>query len=327
MKQIESSELGHLSHIDTSVLDGRNVLLMPVWDGQSWSQWIPTGDKKLMKISVVDVGHAAYLAEFPADPSDVFFGFIDFIWQRASWPQLVPLFSSICDDFHLMATSVAKLEHLHASRESIDRLLISSFVKTELEYLITVARSVFDLLQEAVARFWNDKITLLDAEMETKRKRHKLPPTFSKVVLNGDTSRTAKEIADRYGLPPGVAEMYEKHAPFFKALRASRDGIIHGGTTIDTIFATEKGFCVDPKSRHYGDYPWKEEHYYNSAIVSLSPWVARTVFQTMEACSDVMFSLAEVISFPGEIAPGYKVYMRDPSNKALLRLLDVANGS
>jgi hypothetical protein len=327
MGKISHTELAKLPHINASGLDGRSMLLMPLWDGTTWNHWINGPDGQLIKIQVVDTIHSNYLAKTPAAEHDVCVAFVDFMWQRASWPEVVRLISGICDDFHLMATSAAKLEHFHEARESIDQTLIGSFVKTELEYLIVVARSVFDLLQEVIAHFWNERVRLLDHEAEAIRRRHKLPPEFARVALSNEIPRTAAEIIARYALPPVTAEMYAKHAPFFVSLRASRDGIIHGGSSVDMIFATEKGFCVDPKSKHYGGYPWKEEHYYNPNIVSLRPWIARTVFQTIEACSEIMFSLASVIPFPEEIAPGYRVFIRDPSNKAFLRLLDVATGN
>src|ERR1700722_5632158 len=226
-----------------------------------------------------------------------------------------------------MATSAAKLEHFHEARGSIDATLIGYFVKTELEYLIIVARSVFELLQEVIAQFWNNRVKLLDPSAEAVRRDHKLPPEFAKVALHNEISRTASEIVERYALPPTTAAMYAKHSSFFLSLRASRDGIIHGCSSVDIIFTTENGFFVSPNSKHYSNYPWKSEHYYNESLVSLRPWIARTVFQTIEACSDIMFSLASAIPFPEEIAPGYRVFIRDPSNEAFLRLLNVATGN
>lgn len=118
-----------------------------------------------------------------------------------------------------------------------------------------------------------------------------------------------------------------KHAPFFLSLRAMRDGIVHGGSSVDLIFVTEKGFCVEPSSRYFRDFSWKPEHYYNPTLTSLRPWLANIVLQTIEACNDIMFSLESAVAFPAAIAPDYQVFIRDPSNQALLRLLDVANGN
>ena len=327
MGTINLTELATLHHIKAERLEGRAMLLMPLWDGAGWNQWIETPDHRLIKMQIVDTIRSNYLAVSPAGPHDVWIAFVDFMWQRASWPEVVRLLNGICDDFSLMATSAAKLEHFHEARGSIDATLIGYFVKTELEYLIIVARSVFDLLQEVIAQFWNNRVKLLDPSAEAVRRHHKLPPEFAKVALHNEIARTASEIVERYALPPTTAAMYAKHSSFFLSLRASRDGIIHGGSSVDIIFTTENGLFVSPNSKHYSNYPWKSEHYYNESLVSLRPWIARTVFQTIEACSDIMFSLASAIPFPEEIAPGYRVFIRDPSNEAFLRLLNVATGN
>jgi hypothetical protein len=105
------------------------------------------------------------------------------------------------------------------------------------------------------------------------------------------------------------------------------DGIIHGGSSVELIYVTEKGFCVDPRSKYYNGFPWKPEHYYNPNIVSLRPWIANIVLRTIEACLEIMFSLASEIPFPAAIAPGHQVFIRDPANKALIQLLEVDQGN
>lgn len=92
----------------------------------------------------------------------------------------------------------------------------------------------------------------------------------------------------------------------------------------DGIFVTEKGFCVLPTMRPFSDFPWKAEHYFNENIVSLKPWIAHIIARTIEACSALLLSLANANAtrLPTEIAEGYRVFLRDPANRALLRLLE-----
>jgi hypothetical protein len=326
MGKINQTALAKLPYLNATALGERAIFLMPMWDGQAWHLWINTPDGDLIEMHTIDTVHSNYLAKKAANDADIFVAFIDFMSQRASWPELVRLIAGICDDFHMMATCAAKLEYFHRTRDSIDRLLIASFVRSEIEYLIVLARSVFDLVQEVISIIWNNRVRLSDPTAEALRKQHRLPRTFSDVVLKGETLRTAEQIGARYGLPPLMAEQYAKQAPFFSSLRAARERIIHGGSRIDTIFATERGFCVSPQSKLYGDYPWTEAHRYNENLVSLRPWIARIIFKTVEACSDVMSGLAGTIPFPEEMAPGYHVFVRDPANGAYSRLLKVATG-
>ncbi|MGA2054696.1 MAG: hypothetical protein ABSG88_05265 [Bradyrhizobium sp.] len=315
-----------MPHIDAAALQGRTMLLMPVWDGTAWSMWVDAPPGQLTRVQVVEPIRSNYLATVPADKYDFQIPLVDFMWQRASWPEVARQIMGVCHDFHQLATIAAKLEHLHETRETIDANLLTSFVQSEVEQLIIVARSIFDLLQEIMAYFWNDRISLQDPAAEATRRPYKSPDTFAKIALNGELPRTADEITQRYGIPPRTSAMYAKNAQFFVSLRKSRDALVHGGSSVDHVFATEKGFCVDPRSKYYNGFVWKAEHYYNENIVSLRPWIAHTVFRTIEACSETMSAFACDVPFPPPIAPAHKIYIRDPANKALVRLLQVDKG-
>ncbi|MBN9051538.1 MAG: hypothetical protein J0H78_18930 [Rhizobiales bacterium] len=301
--------------------------MLPVWDGENWSHWIDGPDGRLIQIKIMDAAHSLYLTKtVAARESDLWIPIIEIVWQRLSYPELVPFLSAIEDDFHLLAASAAKLEHLHSTRAGADEGLMASFVRSEIEYMLVVTRSIFDLLQEVISRFWNDSVKLLNESDQALKKRNRMPTTFAKVAFASDKPQNAAALIAKYALPPLVAAQYEKHAPFFASLRVSRDRIIHGNSSVGHIFVTDKGFAVSPQSRPYGSFPWTKEHYYNDNIVSLMPWISRVVFQTLEACTEIIHSFGSTIQFPDEIAPGYRVLLRDPANGALLRLHEAAQG-
>jgi hypothetical protein len=327
MGQIRPSEFAAVPYVDANALGGRVLLLMPFWDGAAWHHWCDLPDGRLLKLEIVDAARSNYIAKSPARAGDLCIPFIDFMWQRVSAPDNTRLIQGICDDFHLLATGAGKLRHLFVTRKAADPLLIESFVKSELEYMITTARSVFDLLQEVVAGFWNERVTLLDADAERRRRQHRLPRGFGDVVLEAERLRTADALVERYGLPPSVAAQYVAHAQFFVSLRAARDRIIHGGTSFDTVYITEKGFCVDPRGKAFRDFSWTDAHRYNENIVSLLPWVADLLFRTVQACTELVNALASVIRFPPEVAPGYRIFLRDPANDVLLQLNEVLAGT
>lgn len=320
------SQLTDLPHIDGKRLEGRTVILVPVWDGSAWTTWGPVDQGKLLKLTIIDVARSHYLAKAAAREEDVFIPFLEFLWQHMSWPAVAREVSGLAQDIHLMATSAAKLEHYYKARDIIGPDLITTFVNSEIEHLLVVARSTFDLLQAALAHFWNDHVRLLDDTKEKNRRQRPMPPTFSKVVLEREILRTAEQIAERYSVPVATAAMYAKHGPFFQSLRAARDNIVHLGKTPDSVYATERGFCVNPKAPYFRDFPWTKEQHYNDNIVTLIPWVARLVGQTLEACSDIILSLNGQIAFPPPIAPDYRLFLRDPANPALMRLVSAAQG-
>lgn len=281
-----------------------------------------------MEIQVVETIHSNYVAKSAARDNDLLIWFAETMWQRASFPDIAHAIQSICDDFHLLAISAAKLEHFFLARDQIGDELLRSFVRTELEYLITVARSVFDLLQEVVAGLWNRHTRLIDPENDKVRKRNRLHDTrFTKAVFKAQKiPKTAAELVEKYALPPALAEQYEKLAPFYETLLEARDKIVHFGKTVDMIFVTEKGFCVDPKLKPFSEFAWKPEHYFNETIVSLLPWFAHIVIGTIDACNSLLGSYARAIPLLPPIAPGYRVFIRDPANDALIRLWKISNG-
>lgn len=327
MGTVNLDELRKLEHINTAALDGRTIRMLPVWDGANWCLWIDAPDGRLIRMKAIDTAHSLYLTKVAAaKDSDLYIPLIELVWQRLSYPDMVGFLSAIEDDFHLLAASAAKLEHFHSTRGAIDEGLTSSFVRSEIEYMLIVARSVFDLLQEVISRFWNGHVKLLNEANDALKRQNRMPATFARVVLASDRTQGAQDIAAKYALPPVVAEQYEKHTPFFASLRTSRDRIIHGSASVGTIFITEKGFAAPPNVKPYSDYPWQDEHHYNENIVSLMPWIANIVIKTIEACSEIIGAFASTIRLPEEIAPGYRVLLRDPANPALLRLLEAATG-
>ncbi|MBC2773668.1 hypothetical protein H6M51_12405 [Rhizobium sp. AQ_MP] len=324
---ISAEELTKVTYLDARSLGDRVLTLVPYWDGSAWHLWLEAPPGSLIKMQPLDAVHSKYVAKVAAQSSDIWVGFIEFIWQRANWPEVSQIMNSIEDDFHLLATSAAKLRHFFHSRNEIDNAILGSFVSSELEYMITVSRSVFDLLQEALAAIWNNRIKLIDPEQEAVKKQHKLPDSFTKMALDGRTKlKSFEDMVSKYAIPPVLAEQYLNFSPFYMSLLRSRDSIIHGGGSVKSIYVTEKGFCVDCRSKTFRDFEWMPEHHYNESLTSLLPWVAHLVFGTVNACNSIVSAFASVMSMPPEVAPGYNLFIRDPAGTELRCLADVANG-
>jgi hypothetical protein len=324
MNAIAFEELKKLPYLDVSALDGRTVKLMPLWDGKDWHLWLntPVG---LMEGKIIDTTESDYVAKSAAKPTDLFIPFIHTMWQHASWGEICPLIVAISDDFHNMGTSVAKLKHFHEFREQIGTRGTHKFALTELEYLVTLCRTTFDLLQEMIASIWKASVRLHDESAEEFRRAHQLPKTFSKMVLHGkERLRDANEIEEQFGLPRPLAEQYERIAPFFSELRIIRDRIVHGGSGFGMIFDTERGFCVDPKMHPFSTFGnWRPEHYYNENIASVLPWIADTILKTIDACNSLIGAFGSVVSLPPPIAPGYAIFVRGYHNEAIAKLLSI----
>lgn len=320
-------ELAKITYLDPDAIEGRMVLLMPFWDGTKWHIWIPTDSGSFIKMEAIDAVHSNYVAKEAAAETDLWIYFVDIMWQRANWPEIGRTIQGIENYFHLLATSVAKIRFIFEQRESIKKDIVGSFVQTELEYIITTARSVFNLLQEALAKIWHSRIQLLNPEKDAIRKQKKMPDSFTKMAIDDrKTPKSIEYLMSQYALPQAVAAEYNRYAPFFLSLLKARDRVIHSGGNEDSIFVTEKGFCVNPKSRTFESFQWQDNHHYNENVVSLLPWVTHVVFGTIEACNDIMGSFASEIQLLPEMAPGYRVFIRDPASTALAELAEVAAG-
>jgi hypothetical protein len=328
MSAIALEQLKKLPYLDVSAVGGRTVKLMPLWDGTDWHMWFDT-PAGLIKGQIVDTTESDYLAVSAASPSDIFIPFIHIMWQQASWSEICPFILAISEDFHNMGTSVAKLKHFHAFRKQSGNSGAHKFALTELEYLVTLCRATFDLMQEMIGSLWKTRVRLFDEQAEALRRAHSLPKTFSKVVLHEkERLRNAVEIEAKFGLPKPMAEQYECIGPFFSELRRIRDRIVHGGTGFGMIFETELGFCVDPKAQPFNTFEnWRPEHYYNENIASVLPWVADTILKTIDACNSLINVFASVVQLPPPIAPGYAVFVRGYHNEALVEVLAIHSGA
>lgn len=224
----------------------------------SWFE-TPTG---FVEGKVIDTIEGDYVAIEPAKESDLSIPFVELMWQRTSWPEICPLITAVSDDYHNMGTSSAKLRHFFDCRDRLSCGSALRFARTELEYLVMLCRSVFDLLQEIVSILWT-KIQLNDETAEKRRRSMTLPDTFSRIVLEDKKRlRTASEIEQKFGLPQPLAAQYEKFAPFFSQLRDIRDSVVHGSGSLGIVFDTERGFCVNPKMAPYSRFDgWRAEHY------------------------------------------------------------------
>jgi hypothetical protein len=326
--QIAREELRKIPYLDAEVAAGnRLVNIAPYWNDGRWYVWVPNGNR-LVEMHPRDAMQTNYVAKVPASETDVLIPFVDFMWQRAGWMPSGRTVDAIGEDFRAMAASAAKVRAAFDNRNALGSGVASSFAATEVEHLVTVARSVFDLLQETIKELWGSCVKLEDRESEARRKARGLPKTFSKMTLvEKRRTKTAQEIAHEFGIPSALAHEYARQAPFFRSLRDFRDDVVHGLTRTPFVLETERGFCVDPLQRPFRDFAgWREEHRFNEVLVSIVPWVAHVVFGTIGACGALMLALAAQVRFPPEVAPGHRVFVRAENNKALIHLAEVRAG-
>lgn len=318
MANIDLSKLSIIPYLDISNLHGRFISTLIFYEDGAWRTWISAGDQ-LVEIRAWPA-ESFYFAVEPESPTDICFHFLDFIAQRASFPRLQKPILGLRDDVFNLSASLAKISHLNASKDTVGPG-VSRMVVTEVEYLFSVCRSVFDLLQEIASGLW-ETINLHDASLNKKP----LKDTFSKMVLFQGRSSTENELIERFGLPAPLADYYVRNTNFFMTLREFRDNIIHRGSQIQTIFSSETGFLIQHSLRPFSDMAiWSEEEQQPNDLVPLFPALCVIVHKTLSACEDFSSTIEQIIQFPPQIAPNMRFFMRGFFNDSFSAALHDAN--
>ena len=323
-------DLRELAKIPYLVVDGmgdRDLSLAPLWDGAEWHAWVPRPDGTLFPVKPRDVGEGIYLAREEARADDIYFPFASFVWQRASWAEVRHWYRAIIEDVHQLAASIAKIDFFWAMRERAPGggLGIRRFVSSELEYLLTVCRSVFDELQEVVGAIWG-RVRLLDQEQQ--RRKGQLRSSFADMVIVNGELMTAEQIAERRRIPPPLAAAYASAGSFLVLLRGLRDGIIHHGKDAPVVGAAERGFVVLKNEKAFASLPiWNDEHSLNEHAVSLRPALAYVAVTTLHTCNTFADILGQLFEFPRDLAPDHRLFIRSVHGGALIAAQDILQGA
>ena len=322
------SALNEIPYLDGASLAGRHINLMPFWDGQDWHSWFPFPPEKLFyaKNNVVAVQY--YWGTVPRQPSDIYIPFVDLMFQRVCFGEVFEHITSISADISNFSVSLAKIQHTFNTRAVINEYLINEFIATEIEYILTNSRSIFDHLHEIICWLWT-KIEYRPDENGKVKRNQKLPQKLSSFLLANGEPRPFDEIVEKYGMPELLAKEFEKHSLLFSKIRKYRDAVIHKGSSVEFIFTTDQGFCVRYDQKPFADFYSTidlKNYYHNENLVSLMPWIAYIIRGTIEACNNITTAFSKVFELPGTIAPDFKIYFWDHSGKSLLTILDIQDG-
>ena len=236
--------------------------------------------------------------------------------QRANFPNVTLALSGIRDDLFNLSASLAKIEHLQATRDVIGAGS-HRMVASEVEYVFLVCRSVFDLLQEIAMKLW-ETITLTDASIQKKP----LKESFGAMTRYEGKPVTREILVRRFGLLDSLADYYVKWQDFFELLRGFRDNVVHNGSQVQTIFADENGFMIAKSLRPFHDLNvWRDNERSLNDLVPLMPALGAIVHETLAACEDFSWTLSQIIQFPPPTVPGMRLFMRGYFNQSFTAIL------
>jgi hypothetical protein len=310
-----------LPYLNMEALAGRPIPLHEFHDGNRWNIWVPLENGLLQPLRVHDGIEMIYLASKPVRGSDACFRFVDFIYKHVDINDIRSFIAALTSDIFNLGASLRKLDLLRALENCDGK---SRLVTTELEYLLLLCRSIFDLLQEIVSRIW-DTIDLLDPSI----KKNKLPGSFRKVVLFNNVIQSPQEIQSRFGLTPALATWYSESARFFCKLRDARDAIVHQPIQEPLIYVGDEGLSIGVDSSPLPFrrmIEWPEHILENGRIGPLNYFIAHFINETLASCENFVAAITQEIQFAPDFAPNHTFFLRSPNLASLLgvrRILDV----
>jgi hypothetical protein len=305
MINLDRTELGKVTYIKVPDDENRPVPLFPCYYGENnWEFWIPQ-DKKLIKIKPKLMVEGKYFSKQPESESDLFLSSIDFLCQRAYWKNTYYFINSLADDLLNLGCSLKKIEVFHNLATDNFRG-VSRFVITEMEYIFSTCRSLFDLLQEIIYRLW-DSIHLLD--INTKKKI--LPQSFRKMVLSDNNILSSMEIQNKYLIPQELSDLYYNSSKFFVWMKDFRDNISHNGKSFEIVYHLTNGFAIPINIIPFSEVDiWESANSQPNNLGSVKSFLGYLINTTLINI-DSFISFFEIHTmFPEKISPDYNVYIK-----------------
>lgn len=300
--------------------DGRDISNHTFYDHENkdWILHLPIGKGKLARIRGGEVVVGGYLASQSENPDkDLAFPLGTFIIQHLSFRDTLSVLYSLESDFH-NCSSILEKYLLISLRPKEQRSGTDLLLAGELEYLVIIIRSIYDLLQKI-----SKSVTAIIRNLQEPYNRivEDLPDSFAKIVISGSRSRTKDELIERYKLPLPLAKFYIAESEHFQWLRDLRVAVEHHGKSPGTIFDLEDGMAVKTDEAPWSFLPiWKPELIRKNSLGSLRAVFLFLVSEVLKLTTRYERAYTSCIAIPPAIGPGYRFYIRDYFSHHLVNL-------
>jgi hypothetical protein len=323
MRLIPISEIRRLPFVDNAPRDGRNIVLESYFDSDAreWHLYLEVEEGQLGRIAGGEPVYGGYLSKIPADPSrDIELPFATLITQHLSFPKVHGRLKAVENDFHQCAAIMEKYQRFWLRRAE-SGFHTNLLVASELEYLLLLMRSLYDLIHAIVAEIAQMLVAL---DGTNRRPARQLPDSFNSVVMNGNQFRSGDEIVAKYGLPLAVADWYVLEAPVFRELRRLRDGIAHHGRTVPTIFELPEGLAFDATDPTWREFTlWPPERRVREKFGSVRALFAGVILNALSSTTEFEKALRRSVQLPPAVGNDIKSYIRSPFGAHLVALPEV----
>lgn len=302
--------------------NGRFLSALSFRHNDQWVLYLDLGGRLLATDGFPAEG--AYFASEAEQEHDLDLHFLNFTAQRACFLGLEKPIAGIRDDICNLGASVAKIKLLHDTKAQ-NKNGVCRMVTTEVEYIYSLCRSVYDLLQEFAMKLWEmANHPESNSQSEKKQRKHpKLDKSFAGMALKSNVPRTsADELVAKYSIPQEWAQFYVDHANFFAGIRQFRDNVVHNGSYAGSVFENEKGFLIQKGKKPFANLDlWRSDEIFANDLAPLLPAIGYMIMHTIDALENFTQMLERNFAFPEPLVPGMKLYMRGYYDQELATLL------
>lgn len=320
MITLSKKEIQKLPYVTAIPQDGRIVPIQTFYDtaAREWFFYVPHGQSELIRIQDGEIISGSYLGHEKADPKkDIEFPLGSLIIQYLSFSETLAALGKLENDIHRSAAILEKYHVLWGQRNK-DHQSAKLLVESELEYLIFLIRSLYDLLQGVACDLCRRFVRMDDRSIKAM---NKLPPSFADVVIQNGEIRAPGDLIDRYRMPDALAHWYYAQAPFFRELRQLRNGIAHHGQRPSTIFETEWGFAISPSDPPWNLFSeWPVELQWKGRLGSLRAVFAGFIEHSLQALTMFASVVPTFLELPPALGNDLRVFVRSPFGYQLVRL-------
>ena len=292
--------------------DGRIVSLQPYFDEseKTFKQPIPRENEVAFLKCKPEQG--PYYARLVVDEGrDVYLRLVDFITRYCSFPSTMKTLIGIERDILNCSAVVEKYFILLDLFRKKKNTLIANLVMTDIEFLFSNIRSLYDSLQILT----KDLLKRLG-----KSKSSQLPDRYYQIVKLNDT-----KMKQKYDLPDPLMEFYSNTKSFFLNCRNLRNGFRHYRTDIPVIFSLDEGFALQKDSFLFNDPVvftvniWPTHKVKGRGLVSVLALISY-LNTKMVAHTDLLSdALATSISVPAPVFEEFSLFFRGPYTHHLVK--------
>jgi len=313
-------DLQQLPYVKSLPRDGRLVPLQPFFDAEAgdWHFYVPHTNTSMIRLADGESVSGSYLGRTAADPSrDLHFPLGTLIVRHLSFAGTLTALGHLENDVHRCAAVLEKYQLIWANRHTSD-LAAGLLIESELEYLLLLLRSLYDLLQRVVCDLLH-RFRRIDNP--TRRGIQKLPESFADIVLRDELVLDATAIAEKFRLPAPLAAWYHAEAGFFSELRKLRDRIAHHGHRPSTVFETPWGFAVDPSDAVWTPFnPFFVGPRRAERLASMRGVFGGFIRRALEATDSFAAVLPTLVELPEALGDDLSVFLRSPFGRHLTGL-------